>query len=380
MGRHTWRTVNEPGDKRVVVTKELPGDHWLDVLEAAGCRVEICTGTHMLGSEDIIAAIGDRCDGAIGQLTETWGDELFAALKAAGGSAYSNYAVGYNNVDVDAATRHGIPVGNTPGVLTETTAEMTVALTFAAARRVAEGDAFMRAGRFEGWLPTLFLGELLWRRTVGIVGAGRIGTAYARMMIEGHKMDVIYYDVRRSEVLESAVSTYAQFLQSSGEKPVSCRRAETLEELLGEADVVSLHPPLDDSTRHMIDAQRLAQMKENAILVNASRGPVIDETALVAHCREHPDFRVGLDVFEDEPAMKPGLADLANVVMVPHLGSATSWTRRGMASLAACNVAAILSGHPVWSGAEITPFLEGTPPKAAPSIVNARELGLSTCG
>ena len=341
-----WRVVNPSGAKRVVVTKELPGHYWTDVLTAADCRVEVCTETKILGAEEIKAAIGEQCDGAIGQLTETWGEELFAALRAAGGRAYSNYAVGYNNVDIAAATKHRIPVGNTPGVLTETTAEMTVALTFAAARRVPEGDAFMRAGKFEGWLPTLFLGELLWRRTLGIVGAGRIGSAYARMMIEGHKMNVIYYDVRQSEDLESLISAYAQFLESRGEEPVSCRRAETLQELLQEADVVSLHPVLDATTQHMMNAERLGVMKDNAILVNASRGPVIDETALVAHCQTHPDFRVGLDVFEDEPAMKPGLADLDNVVMVPHLGSATSWMRLPSRSHCRATSRACLARYP----------------------------------
>ena len=378
MSEPKWRVDNPSGSRRVVVTKELPGDHWLEVLAAADCRTEICTETRVLDGAEIAAAIGTRCDGAIGQLTETWGEKLFGALKAAGAKVYSNYAVGHNNVDVSAATSHGIPVGNTPGVLTETTAEMAVALTFAAARRVAEGDRLMRAGRFRGWLPTLLLGELLWRNTVGIVGAGRIGTAYARMMIEGHKMNVIYYDVRQSEELEAFVTAYGRFLQTRGEEPVSCRRADSVEELLPQADVVSLHPVLDESTRHLIDAERLALMKENAILVNASRGPVIDEAALVAHCQTHPDFRAGLDVFEDEPAMKPGMAELDNVVVVPHLGSATSWTRRGMASLAACNVAGILMGYPLWGNDDVRPFLEGTPPKAAPSIVNAADLGLAT--
>ena len=126
--------------------------------------------------------------------TQDWGSELFGALKAAGGRAYSNYAVGYNNVVVPEATKVGIPVGNTPGVLTETTAELALALTFAAARRVVEADEFMRAGRYEGWLPTLFVGNLLQRKTVGIIGAGRIGAAYARMMVEGHKCDLLYYN------------------------------------------------------------------------------------------------------------------------------------------------------------------------------------------
>jgi hydroxypyruvate reductase 1 len=338
--------------------------------------VEVCTSTDILTLEEIRAAIGDRCDGCIGQLTEPWGEGLFGALKAAGARAYSNYAVGYNNVDVGSATRQGIPVGNTPGVLTETTAEMAVALTFATARRVVEGDSLMRGGHYKGWLPNMLLGELLRGKTVGVIGAGRIGAAFARMMAEGHKMNVLYYDLHPNRVLEKQIAAYGEFRKSLGEKPVSCRRAETVERLLGDADVVSLHTVLDETTHHLINKERLALMKENAVLVNTSRGQVIDEAALVAHCRKHPDFRAGLDVFEDEPVMKPGLNELDNVVIVPHIGSATIWTREGMAILAASNVAGILSGYPVWQGSDISPFLEGDAPKAAPSIVNAKELGL----
>ena len=289
---------------------------------------------------------------------------------------YSNYAVGYNNVDVDAATRHGICVGNTPGVLTETTAEMAVALTFAAARRVVEADTYVRQGKFTGWLPSLFLGELLHGKTVGVIGAGRIGTAYARMMVEGHKMNLIYYDVCRNIALEEHVSAYADFLVSRGERPVTCRYAGSVDEVLEAADLVSLHPVLDPSTHHLIDARRLGMMKQNAILINASRGPMIDEAALVTHCRNNPAFRDGLDVFEDEPALKPGLSTLNNVVLAPHLGSATGWTREGMAVLVARNVAGILMGYPAWKGADVLPFLDDLPPQAAPSIVNAEEMGI----
>ena len=132
-----WQIVNPEAKKRVIVTKQLPGDRWLEILTGADCRVEICPSTEVVSTDEILNAIGEQCDGAIGQLTETWDETLFSALKAAGATAYSNYAVGFNNVDIPAATRNGIPVGNTPGVLTETTAEMAVALTFAAARRIA---------------------------------------------------------------------------------------------------------------------------------------------------------------------------------------------------------------------------------------------------
>jgi hydroxypyruvate reductase 1 len=368
---------NADGSRRVIVTKELPGRRWLDYLLSADCRVEVATTQAVLSHDDITTWIGDRCDGAIGQLTEQWDADLFAALSNAGGIAYSNYAVGYDNVDVPGATAAGIPVGNTPGVLTETTAEMAVALTFAAGRRVVEADAFMRAGNYEGWLPTLYMGKRFHGGTVGIVGAGRIGAAYARMLVEGHKMNVIYYDLHENPALESFVADYADFLVAHGEEPVTCSRAETLEGLLAAADVVSLHTALTAETRHLIGAEELASMKDDAILVNSSRGPVVDEVALVEHCRSHPLFTAGLDVFEDEPAMKPGLADLDNVVIVPHIASATTWTREGMATLAAANVAALLQGQPIWKGDSVLPFLVGDLVPEAPSVVNAAELDLT---
>ncbi len=371
-----WRIHNSSGGKRVIVTKELPGERWLEILTAADCRVEICTSSKVLNTQEIKTAIGTQCDAAIGQLTEIWGDELFAALEEAGGRAYSNYAVGYNNVELDAATAHSIPVGNTPGVLTETTAEMTVALTFAAARRVGESERFLRNGHYKGWLPTLFLGSLLWRKTIGVIGAGRIGSAYARMMVEGHKMNLIYYDLCVNNDLEKYVNTYGEFLKSQGIEPVTCKQADTLEELLRMADCISVHTVLDDTTHHLINAERLELMKSDALLINTSRGPVIDEAALVAHCQNNPDFRAALDVFENEPALQPGLTQLDNVVIVPHIASATGWTRQGMATLAAANVSALLMGYPVWQNPDISPFLEGTAPAAAPSVLNAKALGL----
>ena len=376
MGSKEWQVHNPAGSKRVVVTKELPGKRWLDVLVQAGCKVEVCSSSDILSAAEIKTAIGNRCAGAIGQITESWGEEMFAALANAGGKVYSNYAVGFDNVDLNAATRHGIAVGNTPGVLTETTAQMAVALTFAAARRVSEAERFLREGRYKGWLPTLFLGNLLWRKTLGVIGAGRIGTAYALMMVEGHKMDLIYFDPHAKRRLEDYISGYNGFLAARKLRTINCKRADQIEDLLREADCVSIHTILNESTHHLINKERLALMKDDAILINTSRGPVIDEAALVEHCRAHPRFKVGLDVFEHEPETQPGLLDLDNVVKVPHIASATSWTRRGMATLAASNVAAILMGQPAWQKSDIAPFLEGPPPAAAPSILNAKELSI----
>ena len=290
----------------------------------------------------------------------------------------------YNNVDVAAATRHGIPVGNTPGVLTETTADLAAALTLSAARRVVEADTFMRTGQYKGWLPTLFVGALLQNKTVGIVGAGRIGAAYARMMAEGHKMDIVYYDPYPNTKLEAYITAYGDLLAASGERRVTIKRVATVDEVLESADVVSLHCNLDADTRHLINAARLSKMKPDAVLVNAARGPVIDEVALVAHLKKTPEFRVGLDVFENEPAMAPGLADCPNAVIVPHIASASLWTRGGMATLAAANVAGRLRGAGVWAGAgdDIAPtFVDGpleAVPAESPSIVNAADVGLGS--
>lgn len=371
-----WRVYNTAGNRRVLVTTGLPGRRWLDTLVRAGVRVEVGAGRRPPAAEAVAAALARPCDGVISRLAEHWDAELLGTLAAAGGTVLADYAVGYDNVDVAAATSLGIAVGNTPGVLTESTAEMAVALTFAAGRRVVESSRYLADGRYTGWMPSLFLGELLRGKTLGLVGPGRIGVAYARMMIAGHRMDLVYYGRRGNDELERFVDDYSSFLVAHGDDPVTWRRAEALEELLQVADVVSLHVPLSGETRHLIDADRLGLMKEEAILVNSGRGKLIDEAALVAHCRAHPRFRAALDVFENEPALTPGLIDLANIVAVPHLGSATSWAREAMATLAAANIVAVLNGWPVWPGVDMSPFLGEEPPKAAPSIVNARQLRL----
>ncbi|KDD75853.1 D-isomer specific 2-hydroxyacid dehydrogenase, partial [Helicosporidium sp. ATCC 50920] len=373
-------TYNRDSSRRILVTKPLPGSDWLGLLIRSGFSVDVCTMPQpILDEATLRLLLGERCEGVIGQLTENWGEELFAALSRAGGKAYSNFAVGYNNVDVDAATRAGVAVGTTPGVLTETTAELAVALVFAAARHTYEAEQFMRGGRYAGFLPQLFVGKRLRGSTLGVVGTGRIGQAFARMMVEGHKMNLIYFSFHRNVALEDYVQAYSAFLVSRGESPLSVRRVATVEELLCEADVASLHVALSDDTLHLIDAPKLALMKPDAILVNTARGPIVDEEALVAHLRTHPDFVAALDVFEREPLAAPGLLDLPNAVCLPHIGSATHWTRAGMAKLAACNVLGALLGYPVFKENDVAAFVDASlddVPKACPSILNAEALGM----
>ena len=190
-------------------------------------------------------------------------------------------------------------------------------------------------------------------------------------------MNVIYFDVRQNLDLEDHLAAHAEFLKSQAEEPPFFRRAKTIEELLRKADVVSLHVDLNKSTGHLINTELLGLMKKNAVLVNTTRGEVVDETALVKHLKDNPDFTAALDVFEREPEMAPGLADLDNVIVVPHIASATKWTREGMALLAALNVIGILLEYPIWDGPNVLPFLEDDTLKFTPSIINAKALGLA---
>ena len=271
----------------------------------------------------------EGCDGVLTLLTDKVDAEF---LDRAGPQlqVVSNYAVGFDNVDVPECTRRGVPVGNTPGVLTETTADLAWALLMAAGRRVAEGDRYVRAGRWKTWGPMLLLGPDVHGSTLGIVGFGRIGQAVARRA-SGFGMQVLYHDVQRlpDDVTMPLGATYAP-----------------IDELLARSDFVSLHVNLTPDTRHLIDADALGKMKRTAVLVNTSRGPVVDGRALFEALRDGVIFAAGLDVTDPEPlpADDP-LLTLENCLVVPHIASASPATRGKMADMAAANLLAGLRGE-----------------------------------
>ena len=238
----------------------------------------------------------------------------------------AQYAVGVDNIDLDAAEAHGVAVTHTPGVLTDATADMTWALLLAAARRVPAADQYVRDGRFERWETTLLMGTELARKTIGIVGLGRIGGAVARRAL-GFGMEVVYYNRRRAN--------------PTLERQTSARYVE-LDELLETSDVVSLHCPHNEDSHHLIDAAALAKMKSSALLVNTARGPVVDESALVEALADGEIAGAGLDVFEEEPDVHPGLLEQDRVVLAPHLGSATTETRMRMAQMCVASIEAFL--------------------------------------
>ena len=306
---------------KVFVTRRIP-QPGLDMLEE---RYEVVVNPYdrVLTKDELVEGV-KTADGLLCLLT----DEITAEVMDANPNlkVISNYAVGYNNIDVEAATKRGIMVTNTPGVLTDSTADLAWALLMAVSRRVVEGDTFTREGRFVGWAPMLLLGSDISGKTLGIIGMGRIGQAVARRAM-GFDMRILYYD---QAPVPEAEEYKAEFV--------------ALDELLRESDFVTLHAPLTDETRHMIGSQELRLMKKTAYLINTARGPLVDEEALVEALKEGIIAGAGLDVYEDEPKLAPGLAELPNTVLLPHLGSATLGTRTKMATMAAANLIAALEG------------------------------------
>ncbi len=309
----------------IYVTRRIP-EEGLQMLREKYGDFEMNPDNRVLTREELLEKVKGR-DGVLCLLTDTIDAEV---MDTAGPQCkvFSNYAVGVNNIDLDAASEKKVMITNTPGVLTDATADMAAALMFGVARRMVESDEFMRSGKYEGWSPMLLLGQEITGQTLGIVGAGRIGSDLATKMAKGFKMKILYTDLSENEELNA----------------LGGRKVE-LDELCRESDYISIHVNYYPETHHLINEEMLSLMKPNAILVNTARGPVVDETALVKALQEKKIFGAGLDVFEDEPAMKPGLADLDNVILAPHLGSATVDARTKMSTMAAQNLIDALEGQ-----------------------------------
>ncbi|MDD5032984.1 MAG: D-glycerate dehydrogenase [Candidatus Pacebacteria bacterium] len=312
---------------KIYITRKIP-DAGINKLKEKGYEIDINQEDKVLAKNELIAALqAKEYDAVLCLLTDTIDAEVFAAAPKA--KIFANYAVGYNNIDVKIAGEKGIMISNTPGVLTESVAEHAIALIFSISKRVVEADQFTRDGKFIGWAPMLFLGDDLLGKTLGLVGLGRIGAEVAKRMHDGFEMKVFYYDVSRNEELEQKYHL----------------EYKTLEDLLKESDFVSVHVPLLPETKHLIGENQLKMMKKSAYLVNTSRGPIVDEKALVESLKNGDIKGAALDVYEEEPKLAAGLAELPNTVLTPHTASATIETRSKMSEMAAENIIAALEGQ-----------------------------------
>ena len=307
---------------RVLVTRKIP-DAGLRLLEDFDVTV---LSEEPPDRDELLEAVRGT-SGILSILTETIDAEV---MDAAGEDlkVISNMAVGYDNVDIEAANERGIVVTNTPGVLDETTADTAFMLLLAAARRLGEGERLVRSGKWKAWGPKQLTGPDVWGKTLGIVGFGRIGQAVARRA-RGFGMDVLYT---------------ARSSKEDAEKELQARRVE-LGELLEESDFISIHIPLTEETQYLVGKAEFEAMKSTAVLVNTSRGPVVDEAALAAALENGTIFAAGLDVYEEEPKVHPELLELENVVLAPHVGSASIETRDKMAEVAAENLKAVVEGR-----------------------------------
>lgn len=310
---------------KVFVTRRIPESGLALLAGRKDIELEIFPRDRAITRRELLKAV-KGCTAVLTLLTEK-ADEAFFDAAGEQLRIVSNMAVGYDNIDVATADKRGIMVANTPGVLTDAVAEHAFALMMAVCRRIPESERFLRAGKYKAWGPLSFLGTELNGKTLGIIGLGRIGSGVA-MRARAMNMKVIYSDTRRNEEFEkTATATFAD-----------------IGDILKTADIVSLHVPLLPSTRHLIDAEKLAMMKPGAYLINTSRGQIVDEKALVAALKKKQIAGAGLDVFEFEPKLAPGLAKLENAVLTPHTASATVEARSAMAELAALAILDVLDG------------------------------------
>jgi glyoxylate reductase len=313
-----------PNKPRIFLTRELPPDSMRILRER--CQLTVNPHDRVLTKAEIIAGVRSA-DGLLCLLNDTIDREIMEANRDL--RVIANFAVGFNNIDIDAATELRIPVTNTPGVLTDTTADMAWALLFACGRRVAEGDRFVRTRAWQGWGPLQFLGADITGATLGLIGMGRIGKAMVTRA-SGFDMNVVYWNRTRLEAAEERRLgvTYLP-----------------MAEVLASSDYVSIHVALNEQTRHLIGQRELGQMKPSGFIINTSRGPVIDEKALARALKQRQIAGAGLDVYENEPLVEPDLYELENAVVAPHLGSATIETRTKMGNMAAENCLAACVGE-----------------------------------
>lgn len=313
--------------KSVFITRKIP-EVGISMLKNRGYTVDINPNDRPLTKQELISALKAKSyDAVLSLLTDTIDAEVFSAAPSV--KIFANYAIGFNNFNIEEGEKRGVRLTNTPGGGADRVAEFAWALIFALSTRLVEADSFIRAGKYSGWDPMIFHGTQLKGKVLGLIGVGHIGAEVARIAAGGFGMRIAYYDIVRNKNIEE--------MQKATFYP-------TVEDVLKQSDVVSLHVPLMEATRHLIDAKRLKLMKPNAILINTARGPVVDERALVEALKSKTIAGAGLDVFESEPSLASGLKELPNVVLTPHIASATSQAREDMAILAAKNIIAALEG------------------------------------
>ncbi len=308
---------------KVFITREI-SERAIHLLRKEKFQVNVYEKDKPISRNELIKNIKDA-DAVIALLTEKFDKELIDKIPKC--KVIANYAVGFNNIDVDYATKKKIIVTNTPDVLTDSTADIAMSLILACSRRLMEGERIIRQGKFKSWQPNFLLGAELKNKVVGIIGAGRIGTETA-VRAKAFKTKIVYFSRNRNYDLEKRTGGVKLPLNS----------------LLKKSDIISLHLPLDEKTYHLLDKEKLSLLKKSAIIVNTARGEIVDEKELIKTLRQKKILSAGFDVYENEPAINPKLLKLDNVVLLPHIGSATVEARSAMAVLAAKNVINVLNG------------------------------------